>query len=363
MLSRVASVTCGWDASKGPRIVVERFVIPRNLRLQSTFHKGPSSSTSRSTSTTVEQDLLEVKKGRPQTTWERIRNFPKGTKMLYLDCLRYISIHDASRTPLNAWTINHPHHPPKRKKDGAREFILYDNERRPGRIPRRQYEQQRRLRNDIRTMAPLTAICTMPFIGSIPMVLVIAVPRQILSHHFHNDYEYAMYARTEYRQRRSVYMEIGDYFWSTMLINIHKTCLEESQQDTAGPIFDGMIIYSAFTEDPNIVSSSMIPNLRMQQGSLSSINALSREYLVSAFSLKCFGYLWLDILLWTTTRPIECGNAKYHCRRRPQLFVSFFRAFFVLTGQVFSSNRHQPVSSGLGKFMGRKSEPIVVATT
>ena len=201
--------------------------------------------------------------------------------MLYLDCLRYKSIHDASRTPLNAWTIKHPH---RKRKDGESEFFMHKNERRPGRIPRRQYEQQRRLRNDIRTMAPLAAVSTMPFVGSIPMVLAVAVPRQILSHHFHNDYEYAMYARTEYRQRRSVYMEIGESFWSTMFINIKKSPIPQSQEDTAGPIFDGMIIYSAFTDDTSVVSS--IPNLRMQQGSLSSINALPREYLVSAFSLS-----------------------------------------------------------------------------
>ncbi len=96
-------------------------------------------------------------------------------------------------------------------------------------------------------------------------------------------------------------MEIGDYFWSTMLINSIKTTIpqtQEQQQDMAGPIFDGMLIYSAFTEDNNnnnnnntnihnVVSSSIIPNLRMQQGSLSSINSLSREYLVSVFEFKC----------------------------------------------------------------------------
>lgn len=153
---------------------------------------------------------------------------------------------------------------------------MHENERRPGRIPRRQYEQQRRLRNDIRTMAPLADVCTMPFVGSIPLVLAVAVPRQVLSDQFHNDYEYATYARTEYRQRRSVYMEIGESFWSTMFINIKKNPIPRSQEDTAGPIFDGMIIYSAFTNDTNIVSS--IPNFRMQQGLLSSIDTLPRKY-------------------------------------------------------------------------------------
>lgn len=284
-------MTC-WDASKGPRIV-ERVAARKNFRSQSTF-KRP-----RSTSTCTLDENLEVKESRPQTTWERIRDFPKGTKILYLDCLRYKSIHDASRTPLNAWTINHPH---RKRKDGESEFFMHKNERRPGRIPRRQYEQQRRLRNDIRTMAPLSAVCTMPLVGSIPLVLAIAVPRQILSHHFHNDYENAMYARTEYRQRKSVYMKVGESFWSTMLININKTPIPaQSQQDAAGPIFDGMIIYEAFTDDnTNIVSS--IPNLRMQQGSLSSINALPREYLVSIF-FQCLGSLALDCC--GPTRPIE----------------------------------------------------------
>jgi hypothetical protein len=330
MISRVATLGC-WDARKDPRIV-ERVVLQNNFRSQSML-KRPSSTL----------DDLEVKR-RPQTTWERIQNFPKGTKILYLDCLRYKSIHDASRTPLNAWTVKHPH---RKRKDGESEFFIHKNERRPGRIPRRQYEQQRRLQNDIRIMAPLAAVCTIPFFGYIPLLLAITVPRQVLSHHFHNDHEYAMYARTEYRQRRNAYMDIGECFWPTMLINIKKTPIPQSEEDMAGPIFDGMIIYSAFTDDTNIVSS--IPNLRMQQGSLSSINALPREYLVSELS-QCLGSL--ARLLWT--RPIE-----WQCNIIVCIDFSSFVPF--LTGQVFSGSRHQPISPRLGEFMGRNIKPIVVA--
>jgi hypothetical protein len=68
------------------------------------------------------------------TAMERMRNFPAGVKQLYKDMLRYKNIHDASRTRLNAWTIQKPL---SRRDDSQLPFIIIDEEKRPGRIPRR----------------------------------------------------------------------------------------------------------------------------------------------------------------------------------------------------------------------------------
>lgn len=68
------------------------------------------------------------------TAMERMRNFPAGVKQLYKDILRYKNIHDASRTRLNAWTIQKPL---SRGDDSRLPFIIIDEEKRPGRIPRR----------------------------------------------------------------------------------------------------------------------------------------------------------------------------------------------------------------------------------
>ena len=74
-------------------------------------------------------EVVDLDSSGPQSAWSRIKKFPDGVKRLYLDLLRYKSIHDASKTPLNAWTINHPH----KKRKEVRGFFIYEDEIRPGR--------------------------------------------------------------------------------------------------------------------------------------------------------------------------------------------------------------------------------------
>lgn len=110
---------------------------------------------------------------RPQTAMERMKNFPKGVFALFKDCLRYKHIHDASKTPRNAWTIradkttdeSHPITGSSGRESKQPSFFIYENEIRPGRIPRRQYEQQRQLKADFRTMLPLVALWIPPIVG------------------------------------------------------------------------------------------------------------------------------------------------------------------------------------------------------
>ena len=101
---------------------------------------------------------------RPQKPLERIRNFPEGVKGIVRDCLRYKAIQD---TPVSAWIIEYPTTAAFGSGDKGR--IQSDNvgntdprnrtiQKYLGRIPRRQYEQQLQLQNDMRAMFPLVRI-------------------------------------------------------------------------------------------------------------------------------------------------------------------------------------------------------------
>ncbi|KAG7347786.1 LETM1-like protein [Nitzschia inconspicua] len=213
--------------------------------------------------------------GRPQTPWERFKNFPKGVKALLKDCIRYKNIHDASKTPLNAWTINSPL---KRPGDRGRGFFLYENEIRPGRIPRRQFEQQRQLQHDFRIMIPLILVWIPPIIGFVPPILAMMAPRQVMSRQFNNEYEALYFNEIEYNQRKLAFMDLGKMFWSNFpAIDLRKGYFQECPEDLAGPILDGMFLYSAFClKNPDPGSS-----FQLTCGEAwTSIRELPRDYLV-----------------------------------------------------------------------------------
>lgn len=224
---------------------------------------------------------------RPQTKAERVTNFPKGVIALIKDCLQYKSIHDASKTPLNAWTINSPLLRHNKLSDGCRGFFIYEDEIRPGRIPRRQYEQQRQLQQDFRTMLPLILLWVPPIIGFVPPILAMFAPRQTMSRQFHNPYEIFWFNQIEYDQRRASFTKLGELFWSSFpLINVRKTVLyleDECRQDEAGPIMDGMVLYSAFCDDPPRPDrgTGPAPRLELPPGLYTSVQDLPREYLVT----------------------------------------------------------------------------------
>lgn len=279
------------------------FLHRETVRHQSTSkHPGPSSlelNRKRTIGTAIVTSMDEMEKSssnmeatsskrgsQPIGAWRRFRSFPNGVKLLFYDCLRYKNIHDASKTRLNAWTINHPyqkHH----LKTTRNFFIIYDDELRPGRIPRRQYEEQRRTRLDIRTMLPLIIIWIPPIIGVLPPILAVTAPRQVLSRQFHGESEVEQYAQIEYKQRESVYQALGDMFWGAMQIH-PKSVVEAFEdvtlgEDAAGPIVDPMILYSAFLDQYNSIpteSDKSNSSLKMPKGQMISIDDLPREYLV-----------------------------------------------------------------------------------
>lgn len=212
--------------------------------------------------------------GRPQTAWERFKNFPKGVKALLKDCIRYKNIHDASKTPLNAWTI----HSPLKKHDDVRGFFVYENELRPGRIPRRQFEQQRQLQHDFRIMVPLILIWIPPIIGFLPPIMAMLAPRQVMSRQFNNDYEALHFNEIEFNQRKASFANLGKMFWSNFpAINLQKGYFQECPADLAGPILDGMFLYSAFCKQNPDPGSSF----QLSYGvACTTIRELPREYLV-----------------------------------------------------------------------------------
>jgi hypothetical protein len=213
--------------------------------------------------------------GRPQTAWERFKNFPKGVKALLKDCIRYKNIHDASKTPLNAWTINSP----MKAHNRVRGFFVYENELRPGRIPRRQFEQQRQLQQDFRIVMPLILIWIPPIIGFLPPILAMMAPRQVMSRQFNNDYESLYFNQIEYNQRKLSFMELGKMFWSNFpAIDLRKGYFQECPEDLAGPILDGMFLYSAFCkENPDPESFFQLSYGK----ACTAIRELPRGYLVA----------------------------------------------------------------------------------
>lgn len=212
--------------------------------------------------------------GRPQTAWERFKNFPKGVKALLKDCIQYKNIHDASKTPLNAWTIKSP----LKRNDRVRGFFRYENEWRPGRIPRRQFEQQRQLKHDFRIMVPLILVWIPPIIGFVPPIMAMVAPRQVMSRQFNNDYEALYFNEIEYNQRKTAFHDLGKMFWSNFpATDVRKGYFPECSEDLAGPILDGMFLYSAFCQQNPDPGSSF--QLSCGQA-YTNVRELPRDYLV-----------------------------------------------------------------------------------
>lgn len=121
-------------------------------------------------------------------------------------------------------------------------------------------------------------------------------PRQVMSRHFHSNYEILWYCAIEYSQRKESFVPLGDLFWSSFPhINIHKVVQMEGAEaypsDKAGPILDARLLYAAFC--PHKGSShdqyhGVVPSSKataalltgMPHGVYMSVYDLPREYLV-----------------------------------------------------------------------------------
>ena len=336
--------------------------------------KAKSSGKDDTKTTSLDKIDSFTTKLRRQYPIERVWNFPRGAKQLYLHALRYKNIHDASRTPLNAWTIDHPwkktkawhedensesvgrkdeeNSSSKNNDDGMNEsvstkkkimnkfgFLIYGNERRPGRIPRRQYEQQRQTMEDYKLMGILLALWMPPIIGDLPVLLAAFFPRQVLTRQFHNPYEWEAYAQMEYSQRKSAFIALGDQFWGTILPPAPRTLSllfqsmahadKEHREDAAGPMIDAIRLYAPFvdhnhgraeeqsTSAANSTSSGASKSKRNPANVLSgSVYKLPREYLVSLVKTKEFfsflrSFTDLDV---SNSFSFFCNTFRSSCR-------------------------------------------------
>lgn len=250
-----------------------------HFALRSCRHKSTSSVPVDSSDPKEESNkstvLVERPDWRPMTLRERILYFSRGAGKLMNDYKLYKNIHDASRTRLNAWTLNHPFN---KKAVSVKPSHIYDNEIYPGRIPRRQYEQQRRAAVDIGKVAPVVLLSALPFIGYLPMILAVAAPRQILSRQFHNEYEIHHFCQLEYQQRKREFAGLADFFWNTTVLGHRASELNIpwDKQDAAGPIIDALPFYSIFVDNHTGTSSKH----QLRQGALQSVDSMPREYLV-----------------------------------------------------------------------------------
>jgi hypothetical protein len=186
---------------------------------------------------------LDPEDRRPMTMLERMRFFMVGTNKLLLDFQRYRNIHDASRTRLNAWTINHP----LRKQDKGVFNRISDQSEidpRPGRMPWRQYEQQRRIQTDRLSLLPVVFLSMVPIIGYIPLILAVSAPRQILSRHFYNQYEVYFYNELEYQQRKNHFEPVYKLFLQSGKLDTFNRSIHWKGDDEAGPILDLFAFFS-----------------------------------------------------------------------------------------------------------------------
>lgn len=293
------------------------------------------------------------------TMKERLQHFPRGVHQLYHDCLLYKNIRDASQTPLNAWTRDHPFLLLRLRKqsNGTAESqtdastlplvdpssgsnnapwhypqclffsLLYQNEvrRPPGRIPRRQHEQQRRLRVDLSMVLPLIVLWLPPIIGYLPLLLAIVAPRQVLSRQFLNEYEIRTFAALEYQQRHQYFASVSEHFWiaTTTSNNGSQPFFSSSfptlgNSDVAGPVIDPIQLF----DDTDATDGTAVPQ-NPYRHFLSSVQTLPREYLMSlALALGihqrlpvCLAHM---VTQWCTPR----WWLHYHINRHAQAVVT-----------------------------------------
>jgi hypothetical protein len=209
------------------------------------------------------------------TTTEIVKAFPAGVKRLYSDMIRYKNIHDASRTRLNAWTIRRN---PLYRGNYSVPFTIVDEELRPGRIPRREHEEQRRLKEDLRKVIPVVALYAVPFVGTLLVAIAVLAPRQSLSRQFQNPYQKQLYAAIEYRQRQENFENLGEYVFTSLMVSAKWINISLLEKDAAGPILDLIPFYAMFT---NEFPEAQAKNFVFRVGKLASLETYPREHLIS----------------------------------------------------------------------------------
>mmetsp|Transcript_3709 Transcript_3709/g.7087 ORF Transcript_3709/g.7087 Transcript_3709/m.7087 type:complete len:362 (-) Transcript_3709:2280-3365(-) len=168
------------------------------------------------------------------TVKELVKAFPTGTKLLISDIYRYINIKDASQSPRNSWT-----------NQGGMFFI-----------PRRQAEQQRQLRRDLKKVALPILFANIPIVGNAIWIFLAWKPNLFLSRHFYNFDYHRYYVSEEYKTRKGVFNKVAQDFWNTMMIDRHseeykhlvQSCQRRNIDNGEDMILDGLILYRLFQE-------------------------------------------------------------------------------------------------------------------
>jgi hypothetical protein len=311
---------------------------------------------------------------RPMTIVERIACFPDAARKVWADYLLNQNIQDASTTPLNAWTVNHPlirkrpdchnkeksirHSCPDTFHDDitVKEAVEMSSEQATigrqttttpatTRIPWRQVQQQRRIQQELRFILPIVALSMPPGIGYITMLLAFAAPRQVLTRHFFNEYETQHFARLEYEQRlqeyeplvtrclfliagtSSVRQEKDD--WKDYLKSFNHVIYQQHDQavqwDAAGPIVDAFPLYLGFfasTTDASLDHATTSTSHRGGGGggAMSSTLFYSREHLsrlaMAAGAVYPSLPAWMSRLLCDTVVPTSwlCHRTRHRAR-------------------------------------------------
>ena len=235
-------------------------------RAQSNGTRQEQALDKKNDTTTTSTESLLINSTAPMTIMERTKRFPVAVQQLYKDWMLYRNIEDASRTPLNAWTVNHPLHKPaeidtmlltSNTTHVGLISLTNDTIPRPGRIPRRQLEHQRRLRQDLAVVSPLVLVWLLPIIGYLPMILAFIAPRQVLSRHFWNDYEIHYYRQIELEQRRFVYSRLAELFLQVTASTASPLMPTVVGDDAFGPLLDVMPLSKVFTSSKDRVDSPM----------------------------------------------------------------------------------------------------------
>lgn len=161
------------------------------------------------------------------TFFQLVRAIPAGLRSILKDVRTYRLIEDASRTKTNAWTK--PKRPQTRTRTHGSADAAEDD--RPGLIPRRQSEQQRRLLRELRLVALPLTFCLLPVVGNAFILGIILAPRYFLSDRFLEGGHVRSFRAKEWERRRGRFGSCAEGFGEGV------GGLVVVEEDRAGPVF------------------------------------------------------------------------------------------------------------------------------
>ena len=229
-------------------------------------------------------ERLDPSERKPLTMLQRIRDFPNGAKRLVQDFQLYQNIQEASRNPRSAWATRYK----LSDKDDNGEIVT-------GRIPRRQFELQRRIKLDS-AIIPVFFMAMLPGVGYIPMVLAFSAPRQVLTRHFMNQFEMYHYGEIEYIQRMNHYRSVYRLFFDSLKLDDLASYARGVGGDASGPFIDSLELFSAFHSEYGHTTSTILDKLQTEYQVELALSSGVLQHLPSSLSTALASYLpksWL----------------------------------------------------------------------